>query len=122
VLARGATRDELVARARLRLEDARGGEVVVLAADGTVQETRLVGTAPRRPWWYVRPGLLRWLLPALFGLQLALRVVAGSTGPPEVALAVLLAVAFAFLGVAGWRSSALDRTRAAADDVTREAG
>ena len=111
VLARTATKGEALGRAVITIEGNGGVHVVVLGSDGSLQRTIAVDPAPPRPWWYLRPGLLRWLIPVLLGLQLALRVVAWDAEASHLVLTVGFLVAFAWSLLAVLRSRALDRAR-----------
>lgn len=114
-LARSATKHEAVVRARLMLEP-RGGEVVVLGPDGTAVATHPVGAAPPRPWWYLRPGITRWLVPLIVVPSTIRSLASWRTGALDAVLGVLGLVLLVLVAVCLSRSVALDRTRTARDD------
>ena len=111
VLGRADTRRDTLRRSRLALESGRGGEVVVLAADGSIQAVLAVEPYRQPRWWYVRPGAWRWLMPSLWAFQLVLRLMGQSPGALEVFFEVGLAVALVLNVVASAKSGALDRRR-----------
>lgn len=102
----------MIARAGLVLEQDRGGQVVVLGADGTVQETFDVERAGRRPWWYVRPGFPRWFVPFFFLVQIGRFALGPRSNPIDITLGVVGCVGLVVVLVWVRRSRALDRSRA----------
>ena len=117
-LGAASTKRDAVDRAAIMLERRGGGSVVVLTADGAPERTLTVHAAGPRPWWYAPPVfVIRWLLPALFAVQLVLRLVDRERTALDLVFVVFLA-AFVVLGsLVAWRSRRLDRQRLPLDDA-----
>lgn len=119
VLGTTDTKQGALGRATLTVEGNGGGQIVVVAPDGTVQRSIAVDPAPPRPRWYVRPGKARWLLLVLAGVQLALLLVERRAGPWDLVLAAGMVVLLVWSLVLILRSRALDRSRVLTDEAGR---
>ena len=117
VLGRAGAKRDAIVQATVMLERGRGGQVVVIGADGAVQRTLAVDPAPPRPWWYLRAGVLRWLAPLLFGFQGVLRLLDWRPGILPLVLTVLLLAWSVGILVLALLSRSLDRGRGPVDDL-----
>ncbi len=76
-LERRRTESQALASARAMLVRGRGGEIVVHRSDGAVVETVAVPASGPKPWWYVPPRALFWVLGLLVVGQAVLHLIEG---------------------------------------------
>lgn len=111
VLGGAGTKREAEVRATMILERERGGQLLVLRADGTVERTTVVAPAAPRPRWYRPPGFTRWLLPVLAGTQLGVQLLGHEGDALWWVMVVLLAILLV-VGLVLWQlCRTVDRRR-----------
>lgn len=77
-LTHARTKDTAILRARTMMLN--GGVVQVLDSEGYLLETYTVSGPRERPWWYIAPRRLSWVIGSMFVLQGVLQVAGRGIG------------------------------------------